>query len=340
MFGAHNSQSAYQSMEDNTMAIKLPELHFEPRLKVIDKNQIRQIHTASLEVLERVGVKMTHPRGVELLAGAGAKVEGDRVRIPAWMVEDAIRKAPSRVVLGKRSGQRSVWIEAGKTWFGPSLDCIDYLDPLTDERSRFTSEHCRISATIADAMPNFDWSMIIGMADDQPPDIADRVIVRQALTYCEKPLVLCCKDVNSARDIYEMALLICGGKENLNRAPTIVQYSEPISPLEYYDPAVEKMLFTVENGIPLINFPAPQACGSAPATFAGHQGRKMCFKLRLGMRVWMSRSNRLPSPHMRSATPSTIVRRRFSARQDMRCQGAVPNRSRGRISRPTTSSSP
>jgi trimethylamine--corrinoid protein Co-methyltransferase len=29
------------------------------------------------------------------------------------------------------------------------------------------------------------------------------------------------------------------------------------------------MLFTVEHGIPLINFPAPQACGSAPATFAG-----------------------------------------------------------------------
>jgi trimethylamine--corrinoid protein Co-methyltransferase len=29
------------------------------------------------------------------------------------------------------------------------------------------------------------------------------------------------------------------------------------------------MLFTVEHGFPLINFPAPQACGSAPATFAG-----------------------------------------------------------------------
>jgi trimethylamine--corrinoid protein Co-methyltransferase len=66
-----------------------------------------------------------------------------------------------------------------------------------------------------------------------------------------------------------MALLICGGKENFENAPTIVQYSEPISPLEYYDPAVDKMLFTVEHGIPLINFPAPQACGSAPATFAG-----------------------------------------------------------------------
>ncbi|MBW2610762.1 MAG: trimethylamine methyltransferase family protein [Deltaproteobacteria bacterium] len=251
------------------MDIQLPEINFKPRLNVINAEQIKQIHTASLEVLERIGVKMTHPRAVELLESAGANVDGDRVRIPSWMVEDAIRKAPSRVVLGKRNGERSVFIEAGKTWFGPSLDCIDYLDPMTDERKRFTSEHCRVSATIADAMPNFDWSMIIGMADDQPPDIADRVIVRQALTYCEKPLVFCCKDTNSERDIYEMALLICGGKENFEKAPTIVQYSEPISPLEYYDPAVDKMLFSVEHGIPLINFPAPQACGSAPATLAG-----------------------------------------------------------------------
>ncbi|MBW2517182.1 MAG: trimethylamine methyltransferase family protein [Deltaproteobacteria bacterium] len=251
------------------MMMQQPQLYFKPRLQVINDSQIKQIHLATLEVLERTGVKMTHPRGLEVLDGAGARVEGDRVRIPAWLVEDAIRKAPSRVVLGNRSGQRAVILEGDKSWFGPSLDCIDYLDPITNERMRFTSEHCRVTATLADGLPNFDWSMIIGMADDQPPDIADRVIVRQALTYCEKPLVFCCKDANSERDIYEMALLICGGKEKFEKAPTIVQYSEPISPLEYYDPAVDKMLFTVEHGIPLINFPAPQACGSAPATFAG-----------------------------------------------------------------------
>ncbi|MGD2187443.1 MAG: trimethylamine methyltransferase family protein [Desulfobacterales bacterium] len=251
------------------MNMQISDLHFKPKLQVINDDQIRHIHMATLEVLERTGVKITHPRALELLDGAGARVEGDRVRLPAWMVEDAIRKAPSRVVLGNRNGERAVFLEEDKSWFGPSLDCIDYLDPITDERSRFTSEHCRITATLADALPNFHWSMIIGMADDQPPDIADRVIVRQALTYCEKPLVFCCKDTNSERDIYEMALLICGGKENFEKAPTIVQYSEPISPLEYYDPAVDKMLFTVEHGIPLINFPAPQACGSAPATFAG-----------------------------------------------------------------------
>jgi trimethylamine--corrinoid protein Co-methyltransferase len=82
-------------------------------------------------------------------------------------------------------------------------------------------------------------------------------------------LVFCCKDVNSTRDIYEMYLLVAGSEERFRQAPTCVHYSEPISPLLYYDPAVEKILFCAEKGIPLINYPAPQGGSTAPATFAG-----------------------------------------------------------------------
>jgi len=244
-------------------------LHFKPRATVLNEEQIQQMHMATLEVLERTGIQITHPRALELLGGAGARVEGKRVRIPAWMVEDAIRTAPSRVVLGRRNGERSVFLEGDKVWFGPSVDCIDYLDPITDERHRFTSDDCRVTSTVADALPNFTWVMTIGMAADAPADIADRVIARQVLTYCEKPLVFCCKDVNSTRDIYEMYLLAAGSEERFRQAPTCVHYSEPISPLLYYDPAVEKILFCAEKGIPLINYPAPQAGSTAPATFAG-----------------------------------------------------------------------
>lgn len=246
-----------------------PDLRFKPRLSVLVEDQIEQIHLATLEVLERTGVQITHPKALELLHGAGARVEGSRVYIPGWMVEDAIRTAPPRVVLGRRNGERSVFLEGDKVWFGPSLDCVDYLDPLTDERHRFTSDDCHITATVADALPNYSWVMTIGMADDVPPDIADRVIARQVLTYCEKPLVFCCKDVNSTRDIYEMYLLVAGSEERFRQAPTCVHYSEPISPLLYYDPAVEKILFCAERGIPLINYPAPQGGSTAPATFAG-----------------------------------------------------------------------
>ena len=246
-----------------------PDLRFKPRLQVLSQEQIEQIHLATLELLERTGIQITHPRALEILHGAGARVDGNRVHIPAWMVEDAIRTAPSRVVLGRRDGQRAVFLEGDKVWFGPSVDCVDYLDPFTEERRRFVSDDCRITSTVADALPNYTWVMTIGMADDVPPDIADRVIAKQVFTYCEKPLVFCCKDANSVRDIYEMALLIAGSEERFRQAPTIVHYSEPISPLLYYDPAVEKIIFSAEKGIPLINYPAPQAGSTAPATFAG-----------------------------------------------------------------------
>lgn len=251
------------------MGMTTDELYFKPRLQVIDDVQIKQLHEATLDVLERTGVKISHPKALEILLGAGAKIEEERVKIPGWLVEDSIRKAPSRIVLGTRTGKRVVFLERDKSFFGPSLDCVDYLDPKTHGRERFISEHVKVTAALCDALPHFQWCMTIGMADDVSPDLADRVIARNVFENCEKPLAFCCKDTNGLKDIYDMAVLLCGGEEKFNETPTIVHYSEPISPLVYYDLAIDKVMYCAEKRIPLINSPAPQCCGSAPATFAG-----------------------------------------------------------------------
>ena len=91
------------------MGITTENLYFKPNLRVINDDQISRIHAASLEVLERTGIKMTHPKGLEIFDGAGARVDGDRVRIPSWMVEDALAKAPQRLVLGNQKGERTVF---------------------------------------------------------------------------------------------------------------------------------------------------------------------------------------------------------------------------------------
>lgn len=246
-----------------------PELNLTPKLRVLSDRQVERLHAATLEVLERTGVRLTHARAREVLHGAGARVQGDRVRFPSWLVEDAIRKAPPRVVLGNRDGSRALFLESDTPYFGPSVDCLDYLDPFTNARTPFTGDHCRITATVADALPNYTWTMTIGLAADAPADVADRVIARQVLTYCEKPLVFCCKDARSVADIHEMAILVAGGEERFRQAPTIVHYSEPVSPLVHYDPAVEKLLHCAERGIPLLYYPAPMTGATAPASFAG-----------------------------------------------------------------------
>ncbi|MDR1165620.1 MAG: trimethylamine methyltransferase family protein [Deltaproteobacteria bacterium] len=245
-------------------------LRFTPRLKIINDAQIARIHGATLDVLEKTGVQITHKRALEALSGIGARVSGNRVRIPAHLVEKAIASAPSRIRLGNRAGETALTLGDRRSWFGPSLDCIHWQDPQTEERSRFTSEHCAKAASLAEVLENFTWTMIIGMADDYPQEAADKVIIRKVLENSTKPLVFCCNNMESVKATYEMALLAQGGKEVFDEAPLVVHYSEPISPLLYYDPALEKIIYCAEKRIPLINFPAPQCGGTAPATLAGN----------------------------------------------------------------------
>ena len=245
------------------------ELHNQPTLNVLRTNQIEKLHLATMTVLTRTGIQVTHVKALELLDGAGASINGNRVRIPAQMVEEAIHAAPFHFALGKRNGEPAFMLEDNGSWYGAGLDCMEYLDPFSDIRRPFTSKDCRVTATIANALPNYSWSMILGFAADVPVEIADRVTAKQALTYCEKPLFFCCKDLNSLSAIYDMAVLIAGSAERFRKAPSIVAVSSAISPLCYDDNTLEKVIFCAEKGIPQVLYPGLQAGATSPATFAG-----------------------------------------------------------------------
>lgn len=244
-------------------------LNSKPALNVLSQPQIEKIHAATLEVLERTGVQVTHHKALELLDGAGADVIGNRVRIPAQMVVDAITTAPSCFTLGRRDGEPVIVLEENRSWYGAGLDAMDYLDPVTNERRRFTSEDCRVTAMISNVLPNYSWAMSLGLAADVPVDIADRVIAKQAMTYSEKPLVFCCNDPASLHAIYDMAVLIAGSEARFRQAPTIVHLSSAISPLSYDDDMVERINFCAEKSIPQIFYSGLQAGATSPVTFAG-----------------------------------------------------------------------
>jgi len=245
------------------------ELRFTPRMKVLSEDQIDRFHNAALEILERLGVRMTHPKGLELLAAAGCKVIGQKVYFPPWVVEKALGTAPHRLTLGSRENKREVWLEDRRTYFGPTLDCINYLNPDTGARSPFVSSHLKVMARLCEKLDNYDWNMTLGMADDYPATMADKVASRIAMEYCRKPTVACCADQASLKEIYEMAVICQGGVDEFERHPYLLHLADPVSPLLYYDPVVEKIIFCAEKKIPLINFPGIQAAGTSPATLAG-----------------------------------------------------------------------
>jgi len=246
-----------------------PELNNQPAMTILSREQIERIHLGTMQVLEQTGIRVTHPKALELLSQGGANVKEDRVHIPAVMVEAAIHQAPSQFVLGKRDGETAINLQESLSWYGAGLDCVDYLDPVTDERSKFTSEYCRVTATIANMLSNYDWCMTLGFASDVKPNLAERMAARQALVYCNKPLFFCCSDMNSLESIYEMGCLIAGSEKNFRSAPPIATLSSAISPLWYDDNTVEKIIFCAKLGIPQAFYSGLQAGATSPATFAG-----------------------------------------------------------------------
>ncbi len=245
------------------------ELRIRPRQRVLSDDQIHRIHEASLELMERTGVQVNHEGAREILYGHGCFVDGLRVRIPVRVVEKALEKVADRVVFYNRDGEKAVDLMEDQTWYGPTVDAYDYLDPEDGTRRPFTSDDCRAISRLADGLPNFTWTMTIGVASDVPPATADRIVARQALTCCEKPLLFCCDSLQGARDIVEMASAIVGGEERLLEKPRVVLFNSPISPLVYETPVVDRLIYAAEKGLPQVCYSGPQAGATSPATLAG-----------------------------------------------------------------------
>ena len=98
--------------------------------KVLSDDEVVDIHTASLEILEKTGVFVEDADALDLFHSIGCRVDGTRkvVKIPHYLVERAIRTAPSRITLGARDPEKSFAMEGKRvtfTSFGEGVNVVD-----------------------------------------------------------------------------------------------------------------------------------------------------------------------------------------------------------------------
>ena len=239
------------------------------QFRVLSLNQIKKIHLATLEVLERTGVRIGCQEGFDLLREGGCKTEGDVVHFPPHLVEWAINSAPSQVLLWNRLGNKKLALGGRNTYFGLGPTLLNMIDLETGKRRVFKREDTAKAAKVADALPNIDWVMGLGTISDVPPQYSDRFEFEAMVKNTSKPIVIWNYTKEGLKDSMEMASAVVGGKENLLKRPFLISYAEPISPLTQDRAATEKLLLAAEYGIPIIHTPCIQSGASAPVTLAG-----------------------------------------------------------------------
>lgn len=246
------------------------QVNVTPQLRILTDDQIEQIVLAALDVLQETGTRVYAERALELLHDAGCVIEDENlVHMPAALVENSIKSAPSRIVLGGRDRSKRATLEKNQINYGTGSDCPFILDPYTGERRRYTFNDVYNAAKIADALPEIDFFMSLGLVSDVPIGTYDRHQFYAMLRGVTKPLVITAVDREGLQDQWEMACAAIGGKNEWLKLPLFALYIEPSSPLSNSQEAVEKLLFAAENGIPTIYTPCPIAGATAPATMAG-----------------------------------------------------------------------
>ncbi|ATW26502.1 trimethylamine methyltransferase family protein [Candidatus Formimonas warabiya] len=232
-------------------------------------DQLKVLHLASLEILERTGVRVYDEEALKLLKEAGAYVSGDLVRIPAWLVEAAIASAPERIVLRNRCGERKVRLEEGVCNFGLGTDLPYFVDPYSNQIRETTIEDVENVAKFAEDAPNLDFVACLGVAHNVTTQLADLYHLKATVSYCSKPVLTTATDYDNLKALIDMSAVLVGGYEELKRTPTFVLYAEPISPLINSKEAVQKLLLCAEYGIPVTYASGVIAGATGPATVAG-----------------------------------------------------------------------
>jgi trimethylamine--corrinoid protein Co-methyltransferase len=244
-----------------------------PFFKTLSEDQIRSIHNASLEILERIGVMMASPDAVKIMKEAGCKVvehKGhDVVRIPSRIVDDAIKSAPKRIQVFNRNGQRAMNLEGRKSFYSTTGGTPFIFDPYTGERRKSMKQDVINGAIIQDHLPNIDMLFEFCTSSEEYPVRGYAHTFEAMLTNSTKPITFLSEDKEELKDLIEMAALAVGGLEKLQERPFLVFYDESISPLYSKKTVLEKILYCAEIGIPVRYGPLVMVGGNTPITLAG-----------------------------------------------------------------------
>jgi len=239
-------------------------------LEVLSQDQIKRILGAAKEVLERTGVVYYDDEAIETMKKAGCFVDGNRVRIPARLVEKALRTVPSKVTLSNsRTGKRAMELTGNNAYFGTGSDTPFFIDPYTQDRIPASKETVSMATKTIDALENMDFVMSLGIVQDVPQLVYDRHQFQAMVNNTSKPIVITANDVEGYADIIKMCEIVAGGEEELKRHPFMTLYAEPISPLQHAEDAAQKLMLAGKKQLPVVYTPCIMAGGTVPATLAG-----------------------------------------------------------------------
>ncbi|MCS6993097.1 MAG: trimethylamine methyltransferase family protein [Anaerolineales bacterium] len=242
-------------------------------LNCLSPDEIRQIHQATLEVIETVGVRFPSKRAQEIWAAHGAQVDFTTgiVKAPAHLIEAALRQAPPVYTLAARNPQQDLPLDGKHVWVGTDGCGVEIIDLYSGERRRSRLQDVEEIARVADALEAVAFHWVALSAQDKPAHTRGlhelAAVWRNSTKHVQTESIY---NAREARAAVEMATVVAGSREALRRRPVLSLMQCTAPPLAHDGGSLDAALIGAEAGLP-VGFMTMSAClTTGPATLAGN----------------------------------------------------------------------
>jgi len=242
------------------------------RVEVLSKDETYDIHVASLEILEYAGATFHSNEALKIFDNYGATVDYQKhnVRIPSYMIEELVRKAPKKYWLYGRASEHNVEI-GGKNQFLAQAGDFNYVTDIdTGERRLGLLEDYENFVRIGDALENIPVPYgMVRYPQDVPEDVQHVELWMAQYKNTPAPLPIFCENLGTTRDCLELAAVAAGGEEELRKKPCSAGAISSDSPLQFDAKMTESAIECARFGLPTTSGPMDITGATAPLTLAG-----------------------------------------------------------------------
>ncbi len=240
-------------------------------LNMFTDDQLNEIHLGTLDVLQNYGVGVFSDEALEIFDGGGAIVDrkSNHVRIPPYLVEDAIRSAPSTILLAGRTPEQDMTLQGGRVGFTSFGAGVMVVDPYTGDFRESNKQDVGWTALACDAMEHVDVysSAVVARDVESATDLNEaEAFLTNTSKHCQH---IDLTGGEGAKKFFEMAGAIVGGLDKLRERPLVSALVCPTSPLELHTHTAEIIIECARAGVPVNVLSMAMSGASAPVSLAG-----------------------------------------------------------------------
>jgi trimethylamine--corrinoid protein Co-methyltransferase len=239
--------------------------------EVLNPDQIRRIHGASLEILQRFGVEIPHAGMQAAFHEAGARVhrETQRVFIPSELVTRCLSQAGKEFTLYGRDLKHTAAFGQGRRNYNAIAGEASWLDSVGASRRFPSMPDVATAARLCDALPNIQIAGAMADPHDVPVAMRCVEVAATMIRNTTKPVTFWFHDRASARFINELLIALRGDERRAAQLPLCYPFLEPISPLRFPRNGIDLLYETARLNLPVPIGPMAQMGLSAPMSVAG-----------------------------------------------------------------------